>query len=83
MGMYNAIKGKHKLPCCGKEVDDWQSKEIWIKSKSGKLYPIYNCLEEIMLEEIDKGEIHQYCKDDQKFLEYEVKDGKLGKAIKI
>jgi hypothetical protein len=53
MGMYNNIKDKIKLPCCGKEARDWQSKEIYITSKLGKLYAIDNMLENISLEEIE------------------------------
>jgi hypothetical protein len=81
MGMYNNILDKIKLPCCGKEVTDWQSKKIYITSKLGKLHPIENLLENIALEEIVQGEVHNACRKDEKFWEYPVKNGKLGKPV--
>jgi hypothetical protein len=81
MGMYNNINNKIKLPCCGKEATDWQSNEVYITSRLGKLYPIDNILENISLEEIERVKVHNYCSKDEKFWEYPVKDGKLGKPV--
>jgi len=80
MGMYNNIKGKFKLKCCGKMgMDFWQGKDFWLKTKSGEDIHIENALYLLNISDIYEGEFYNYCSNCKKKTTYYIKNGKIVK----
>jgi len=77
MGVYNYITGFYKTPCCQNSQSGWQSKQAKIKMPSGKVYFIDLLMEELSLKDLYEGEIHMTCKKCDRFIEYNIKNGKL------
>ena len=76
MGVFNYITGSHKTPCCQNKQSGWQSKAAKIKSKSGKIYYIDCLMQEIDIKDLHEGEIHTTCDKCNRYIQYNIKDGK-------
>jgi len=80
MGIYNNVKFKKKCKC-GFLLTDWQTKDsvVIVRTKSGKTYFLENAFHFVLIEDIEKGTIHTMCSKCNKFVELEVKKGKVKK----
>lgn len=76
MGMFNSIilKDPVKCPKCGRDLSDWQSKDVWYSK-----YPIANILMTITPNSRISCEAHTLCDNCEEWVELEIKKGKIVK----
>ena len=56
MGVYITIVGEYPCPKCGKELADWQCKELQYDD-----YPVDILMQEYKLNKKMNGEMHKFC----------------------
>lgn len=77
MGVFNYIISSHKTPCCQSNQSGWQSKRAKVKMPSGKVYFIDLLMEKLNIKDLYKAEMHTTCDKCGRFIQYNIKNGKL------
>jgi hypothetical protein len=77
MGVFNTVIGSYKTTCCKNSQSGWQSKMAKIKSSFGRIYFVEPLMQKVYVKDLYDGAMHTTCEKCNRFIEYNIKNGKL------